>query len=269
MMAMAFNYLPMAPQLKENFWGNFPYTTQLVRDCDTKYMYQTRGDLSSAQNLYARGLNQVNGACTDLNAGVGVKESFDSTYNSTVTPLLSQTARDMTYPSTQSKQFAGRFVEEEEKEMFQKDTREDFTCLISNNDGRTTLSEDYTPAPPLHQFNYGDINPVSGQVPFNSCSGPVICRDRIMYSPARSRYTAGANPILGDLVIAGEPTVTWTSGAAIPNYGLSYIALSGGPNNLNATINTATTGHRFGHNVTGAAFLDRSQVASGMSIGRS
>lgn len=268
MMAMAFNYIPMAPQLKENFWGNFPYTTQLVRDCDTKYMYQTRGDYSAAQNLYARGLEQTNGACTNVNAGVGVKESFDSTYKSTqTTPLCRQMGPvNKSAETIANTGFTGNTVPEQELEMFQKDTREDFTCLLSNNDGRQTLGPNYTPENPLRQFNYNQINPVNGNVPFNSCSGPVICRDRIMYSPGRNRYTAGANPILGDIVVAGEPSVTWTAGAAMPQVANNYLATGGGTGNLSATIIGATTNKEFLNTANGTNFINNSQIQARTSL---
>lgn len=254
MMAMAFNYLPITPQLKENFWGNFPYTTQLVRDCDTKYMYQTRGDLSSAQNLYARGLNQVNGACTNLKAGVGVKESFVSEYNDIAVNNNSPIGNA-----------AQTIVEPEEDEKY---TRENFSCLVGNNDGRSTLGSDYKPGSALNTFDYGNINPLSGQVPFNSCSGPVICRDRIMYSPARSRATSLADPIRGDIVTAGQPTVTWSSYAVNPGYGLNFMGQSGGAGNQQATITGLTNGNEFGQVVTGERFLERNQIAARTSLGR-
>jgi hypothetical protein len=75
MMAVAFNYLPLN-QVRENFWGNFPYSKQVVTDCDASYMYQIPGNMSAADSLYARGITQLNGACTNQNAGVGVKEGF-------------------------------------------------------------------------------------------------------------------------------------------------------------------------------------------------
>ena len=248
MMAMAFNYIPMAPQLKENFWGNFPYTTQLVRDCDTKYFYETRGNLSSAQNLYARGLEQVNGACPNVNAGVGIQENFTM-------------AESIPLPGPVNELIKGITNEEDDEltapETFQKDNRqnrENFTCLLSNNDGRSTLSKDFKPGQPLHTFEYGNMNPQTGSVPFNSCSGPRICRDRLMYSPARSRAAGARDMVRGDLTIAGAAIPTISQYAVTPSVGIGYMG-SGTSNMVKATKQLINNSYATNNVRTGATFI--------------
>lgn len=191
-MTMAFKYFSYNG-IKENFWGNFPYSTLKVQDCDPQFLYTVPGNMSSAMNLYGRGLDDQNGGTY----GSGFAQTIPS-----VLQLGSESTRDYVATTSGYGQENFKFPNQQRTNLNTDDLREDFSCIKPGNHLKSGNMYG-----PLKAYDYSNKNVNTGAVPENPVTGPVVCRERIMYSTGRTKTSAARNWLVGDLAISSKGIV--------------------------------------------------------------
>ena len=190
LMTMAFKYFSYNG-IKENFWGNFPYSTRKETSCEPQFLYTVPGDMSSAMGLYPRG--------GDITHGMGFMGNTPQSVLEVGERTPGNVGKTSVLGSESFQQPSGNM---QRTVLDNNDLREDFSCIKPGNHLQNNMYG------PLKAYDYGNKDVNSGEVPENPVTGPVVCRERIMYSTGRTKTSAARNWLVGDNAISSRGIVS-------------------------------------------------------------